>query len=182
VDVEHMTDQSSSMAGGMPAPTAATGWWRWFVPTCLLVLVADLASKAWLFAQWQPGDQPHAWIWLAENTGVAWSLGSGSPWVVIALTIVLIPVLVWVWWSGYRHQGAWDNAAFGLVLGGALGNAHDRIAARFGAMGGVRDFIHVDLGFWPLDPWPTFNLADSGICVGFAILLVRSFRRPLAAT
>jgi signal peptidase II len=70
----------------------------------------------------------------------------------------------------------WENLAFGLVLGGALGNAIDRVAFRLGRLGGVRDFIHVDLGFWPLNPFPTFNLADSGITVGFALLVLLSLR------
>ena len=39
-------------------------------------------------------------------------------------------------------------------------------------------FLHVDLGFPPFHPWPTFNIADSGICVGFAILVLLSFRKP----
>jgi lipoprotein signal peptidase len=36
----------------------------------------------------------------------------------------------------------------------------------------VRDFLKVDLGFWPLDPWPVFNFADSCISIGFVLLVL----------
>jgi signal peptidase II len=81
-----------------------------------------------------------------------------------------------VWWRHYRQVGAIANLAFGLILGGAAGNGVDRIGMAAGALPGVRDFIHVDLGFAPFHPWPTFNVADSGICVGFALLVLLSFR------
>jgi signal peptidase II len=61
--------------------------------------------------------------------------------------------------------------ALGLIVSGAVGNAVDRIR-----MGEVTDFIHVDLGFWPLNPWPIFNVADSAVCVGAAIVIWRSWR------
>ena len=53
----------------------------------------------------------------------------------------------------------------GLLLGGAIGNLIDRI--RFGE---VTDFLYVDLGFWPLDPWPSFNVADASLTTGIFIL------------
>ena len=54
----------------------------------------------------------------------------------------------------------------GLVMGGAIGNLIDRIRA-----GEVTDFIEVDLGFWPLDPWPIFNIADAALTTGVIILV-----------
>ena len=47
-----------------------------------------------------------------------------------------------------------------------------------GSLAGVRDFIHVDLGFWPLNPWPTFNIADAGITGGFLVLAALSLAKP----
>ena len=116
------------------------------------------------------------WIRLAYNQGVAWSLFATYPWLVVGVTIVLMPLLTWVWWKQYRRVGAAENLAFGLILGGAAGNAVDRIGMAAGYLPGVRDFIYVDLGFAPFHPWPTFNLADSGICLGFALLVLLSFR------
>ncbi len=162
--------------------TAPVRWQRWFIPAFAATLVADLASKQLVFATWAVGEQPLPFIYLAKNKGVAWSLFAEHPWFVTLLSLVLVPALAVFWWRTYRLAGAWENLAFGLILGGALGNVADRVAARLGWLGGVRDFIHVDLGFPPFDPWPTFNLADSGICVGFAIVFLLSFRRPAPAS
>jgi signal peptidase II len=156
----------------VPEPAASFRWAVWFWPALLATLVLDLATKYAVFAQ--PKSRLPDWMEKHYNTGVAWSMLAEYPGVVAGLTAVLIPLIGWVWWSGYRKLGWPENLAFGLILGGALGNGYDRALARFGAWPGVRDFIHVDLGFWPLDPWPTFNIADSGITVG-ALLLVRAF-------
>ena len=152
-----------------------TSWRQWFIPVVLSTFVLDLLTKQLIFAL--PSTFEHlSWIRLAYNQGVAWSLFAEHPWLVVGLTVVLIPVLGLVWWKQYRSVGALENVAFGLVLGGALGNAVDRIGMAAGQLHGVRDFLHVDLGFPPFHPWPTFNLADSGICIGFALLVLLSFR------
>ena len=144
----------------------------WFGGALAAALSLDLLSKYLLFNLVSAADGLPRWLIRVYNPGVAWSLFADHPWLVVGLTLVLIPVLGVVWWKGYRNQGRGANLAFGLVLGGALGNAWDRSAMALGKMPGVRDFIHVDLGFWPLNPWPTFNIADSAICVGFALLVV----------
>ena len=158
-----------------PVPDTPTPvrWTVWFWPALLVTLVLDLVTKSAVFAMAQsslPG-----WMEKHYNTGVAWSMLDRHPEFVAGLTAALIPLLAWVWWSGYRKLGWPENLAFGLILGGALGNGFDRAAALFGAWPGVRDFIHVDLGVWPANPWPTFNIADSGISIGFVLLLVRAF-------
>ncbi|MCK6488727.1 MAG: signal peptidase II [Planctomycetes bacterium] len=173
----HARTMPTQSSPAQPADRAApVPWLRWFLPALIATLVLDLATKELLFTLWRVGDHPHALIWLAYNQGVAWSMGSSMPALVLAVTLLLIPALTWYWWRTYRLAGVWENLAFGLVLGGALGNAIDRIAFRLGRLGGVRDFIHVDLGFWPLNPFPTFNIADSGITVGFALLVLLSLR------
>ncbi len=57
----------------------------------------------------------------------------------------------------------------GLVLGGAIGNLTDRVARGSGVSGQVVDFIHIHL-------WPTFNVADSSIVVGAAVLVIAGLR------
>ncbi len=151
-------------------------WPLWFLPAALATLVLDQATKWWLFAL--PADAPlPGWIERAVNPGVAWSIGRDAPAMVALITVVLIPVLCWVWWRYFRTAGAWENLAFGAILGGAFGNGIDRALARFGTIGGVRDFIHVDLGVAPFHPWPTFNIADAGITCGFVILVILNFRK-----
>lgn len=163
----------------------------WFWPWLALVAVSDLISKRLVFgavSPQAPGDDMQVlreltvhwypeWPWILPsfNKGVAWSMFHQWPNLVAALTLFLIPVLGWVFWRWFRLGSRLEVLAFGLVLGGALGNGWDRLLALMPertAVHGVRDFIHVDLGFWPCDPWPTFNIADSGITGGFIALLL----------
>ena len=85
------------------------------------------------------------------------------PWVLSGLAIAITAALV-VWLN--RITSRWSAAAIGFVIGGAIGNVIDRV--RFGAVADFLDF-HVS-GYH----WPAFNLADSAITVGVAILLWES--------
>lgn len=167
------TIQPVTASDGVSA-TVSARWWVWFWPALAATLVGDLASKSYVFSLPRYGNPP--WIRHDYNTGIAWSMLRDHPGFVAALTFVLIPVLAAIWWRGYRRLGRCENLAFGLILGGALGNAWDRAWAVAGHWPGVRDFIMVDLGFPPFDPWPIFNLADSGITIGFLLLLAVAFR------
>ncbi|MCE1782464.1 signal peptidase II, partial [Enterobacter hormaechei] len=62
------------------------------------------------------------------------------------------------------------NIAYALVIGGALGNLFDRLVHGF-----VVDFIDFYVGEWH---WPTFNIADSAICIGAALIIIESFISP----
>ena len=160
-------------------------WARWFVPALVAVLLVDQISKAWLFSlsEQQIATFPK-WIDLSWNTGVAWGMGSSMPVFVVAITIILIPILCWVWWTQFRPLGAWENLAFGAVLGGAFGNGIDRVLTQFGQEKGVRDFIRIDLNMVGINyVWPTFNVADAGIWCGVILLVVLSFfKRPVPIT
>jgi signal peptidase II len=153
-------------------------WKRWFLPVFATVLAADQISKYWIFSLPADADLP-GWIELSFNKGVAWGVFDGQPGGVLAMTLVLIPVLTWVYWKHFRPVGPWQNLAFGLILGGALGNAWDRIMTNLAdpsaGFQGVRDFIRVDLGFMI---WPNFNIADSAISVGFCLLLLLAVCYP----
>jgi signal peptidase II len=83
----------------------------------------------------------------------------------VALTAAIaIAVAVWIG----RERNRADQAALGLVLGGALGNILDRI--RFGY---VVDFA--DLHFGSVRPFLVFNVADAAISIGVIVLLLRAF-------
>jgi signal peptidase II len=106
---------------------------------------------------------------LVLNPGLAFGLLGGVPsawrWVVAALSLVALAVLARV---GLRvlPDGGWaGRLAIGLIFGGAVGNLVDR--ARFGA---VVDFVDV---YWRGWHWPAFNVADSAISVGVALLALR---------
>lgn len=169
-----------------PAPTAQPPWARWFIPVLLTTAVLDLVSKSYIFARYYDGQRFGAWGETAYNTGVAWGLFGDYPLAVLALTLVLIPVLTVVWWRQFRREGAAANVAFGLILGGAVGNGHDRVMMGlyqhakaseapmpWPGFQGVRDFIRIDLNMIGIDyVWPNFNVADAAISVGFVILVV----------
>jgi signal peptidase II len=109
-----------------------------------------------------------------HNTGAAFSfLSTASGWqrsffVVLALC-VSVALLVWVWRLPRRgrHRLA---AALALVMGGALGNALDRIY-----LGHVVDFIRVHYGAWY---FPAFNVADSAITIGAGLLILDTLLEP----
>lgn len=166
-----------------PSTPSPVAWQRWFWPIAIVILTFDQASKWWLFRQPVEVLLPN-WVQLHYNPGIAWSAFDKYPLGVALMTLVLIPVLVFTWWRWYRPLGRAENLAFGSILGGALGNAIDRLVLTpLHFSQGVRDFIHVDLGFWPLNPWPTFNIADAGISLGFIILVLSGLRqRPSLAS
>ncbi|MCS6952862.1 MAG: signal peptidase II [Bryobacterales bacterium] len=107
-----------------------------------------------------------------ENRGIAFGLLSngGGEWRTLALIAVSAAVLAFVaslLWQPHRH-GSLVRAALALVLGGAAGNLYDRVVH-----GAVTDFIDLHVGRYH---WPAFNVADSAITLGAALLLADLWR------
>ena len=106
---------------------------------------------------------------LVLNPGLAFGLLGGLPpgwrWTVAALSLVALAVLARVALRVLPAGGPTGRLAIGLIFGGAVGNLIDR--ARFGA---VIDFVDV---YWRGWHWPAFNVADSAITVGVALLALR---------
>jgi signal peptidase II len=104
-----------------------------------------------------------------ENNGISLGLFNATTevgrWMLVAVTsAIAIAVAVWIG----REKHRWDQAALGMILGGALGNILDR--ARHGY---VVDFA--DLHFGTFRPFLVFNVGDAAISIGVAILLLRAF-------
>ena len=106
-----------------------------------------------------------------RNTGVAFGLfattGAGSAGMLTLLGLLALAAVGIYFW----HAPSRDRillVALGLVVGGAVGNLIDRISS-----GAVTDFVDVYLG---PHHWPSFNVADSAISVGIALMLLDSFR------
>lgn len=131
----------------------------------LLTLVADQISKYLILSNLKPGQSwnpiasltPWVSITHVTNAGAAFGLfqDQGSFFVVIAVIVVTAIIFY------YRHLPAdqwWIKVSLGLQLGGALGNLLDRLR-----LGYVIDFIDFKI-------WPVFNVADSSIVIGVAIL------------
>ena len=115
---------------------------------------------------------------LVMNPGLAFGLLAGIPagwrWVVGLLSLVALVVLLRVALRILPSGGWREQAAIGLIFGGAVGNLIDR--TRFGA---VVDFVDLYVRDWH---WPAFNVADSAITVGVAALaLVVVFERSPSA-
>jgi len=146
----------------------------------VVVVALDQITKALALARLMPGHPvviADTWLslTLVMNPGLAFGLlGTIAPawrWTVAALSIVALLVLARVALRVLPTGGALGLVAVGLIFGGAVGNLIDR--ARFGA---VVDFVDVHWRSWH---WPAFNVADSAISVGVALLALRLLReRP----
>ncbi len=142
---------------------------RWLWVT-LFVLMLDRVTKYFALhylPPYAPVPVIHSFnLTLAYNKGAAFSfLGSASGWqswllgaIALIVSIGLLIVL-----SKLSSQKRWLCIAFAFVLGGAFGNLLDRFL-----YGYVIDFLQFYVGNWY---WPTFNVADSAICVGAVMLL-----------
>jgi signal peptidase II len=137
-----------------------------------VVVIADQTSK-WAIVEWVDlyGKVPiNSFINLThqQNTGAAFSFLAGAAgwqrWFFVVLaTAVSAVIAVWLW--RIRTEGPFVlMAGLALVLGGAVGNLIDRAT-----LGYVTDFIQVWFGNWA---FPSFNVADSAISVGAALLIV----------
>jgi len=104
-----------------------------------------------------------------ENNGISLGLFNATTevgrWMLVGVTSA-IAVAVAVWIGRERHR--WDQAALGMILGGALGNILDRVRHGY-----VVDFA--DLHFGAFRPFLVFNVGDAAISIGVVILLLRAF-------
>jgi signal peptidase II len=97
---------------------------------------------------------------LSHNTGCAWSFLQGRT---VPLGLLAIFLLFFIYCGRNALEIYERPIAFGLLLGGILGNAIDRLCRGF-----VVDFIGIDLQIYR---WPTFNVADAALCVAVFILI-----------
>ena len=136
----------------------------------LVSLVADQVSKWWLLGVMERAGGPIevlpmfnlVMVW---NPGISFGMfQSGSvwaPWILSAVAMVLVFVLLrWL----ARAETKLLAVAFGLVIGGAVGNVIDRMV-----WGKVADFFDVHVAGWH---WPAFNIADATIFVGAVIIVL----------
>jgi signal peptidase II len=152
--------------------TFARRWWLWLSASAIVVVV-DQLTKAAVLAHFQPGEQfavaPFASLVLAFNTGAAFSFLAGADgwqrWLFTAVAIAASALIVWLLRRGGDRLYL---AGLSLILGGAIGNLIDRVT-----IGTVVDFV---LLHWRGFAWPAFNVADSAITVGAALLILDSFR------
>lgn len=139
----------------------------------LLVLLLDQLTKFFIVRRFYLGESVPViknifHITYITNTGTAFGMfqGYGSILLIFAvIAIIIISILVFT----QKTYSLTHSLAFSLILGGAVGNLIDRLFR-----GSIVDFIDVNLHFWPANPWPIFNIADSAVTVGISILLLSS--------
>jgi signal peptidase II len=155
----------------------------WLLLISALVVLADRLTKIWVGRHVLMGGAipiiPRVLrITHWTNDGAAFSMfaDSASPhlvrWALIAFTLIAsLVVLVVLIRMGDRIT--LTTVALALILGGALGNVHDRIV-----YGSVIDFIevHINIYHWHYH-WPDFNVADSSVVTGACLLFLDSLRR-----
>jgi signal peptidase II len=149
-----------------------------------ITLLADQASKLWLLHVFDIGHRgmvrvtPFFDLVLAWNTGISYgwlqNMGTTGQTLLMAGKAVAI-VLLAIWMA--RSQTRLAVIGLGLIIGGAIGNAIDRIA-----YGAVVDFalFHIEIAGKTYS-WYVFNLADAAIVAGVAALLYDSLFAPAAA-
>jgi len=163
-----------------PGAAARAAAYRRFWLIAAGVLAADQASKLWIagrIAYPTTSADPGAIVLVPNflylihvgNTGAAWSLFTGQSVLLGALAAATLAAI----YFGRRALGLKEGSTqicFGLLCGGILGNLCDRLLH-----GHVIDFIDLHFGSYI---YPTFNVADSGICVGVIAYLLKSLRSP----
>jgi signal peptidase II len=103
----------------------------------------------------------------AVNSGAAFSLFAGKPYLLAIISIIAFAgILIVFLFSGCMHRLI--HVALGLFAAGVCGNLYDRLFNN----GSVRDFIDV---YWGEYHWPTFNIADSLLCIGVGLLIISTF-------
>jgi signal peptidase II len=150
---------------------------RFGVVTALICMAADQASKLWLLFVFDLGSRgvvsvlPFLDLVLTWNTGISYGLfqqrGPFGQWALLALKVIAV-ALLWFWLA--RSRATLTALSLGLIIGGALGNAVDRLL-----YGAVADFVLLHLTTEAASfRWYVFNLADVAIVAGVAGLLYDS--------
>tara|TARA_B100000029_G_C17440267_1_gene911220 strand:- start:594 stop:1064 length:471 start_codon:yes stop_codon:yes gene_type:complete len=140
------------------------------VPVIGLVLILDQLSKLIAYdALWNPLRRVELLSFLdlvpVENSGISFGLFQGDDktgvWLITGVALAVSAGLgIWL----IRVDRRWPTFALSLIIGGALGNVIDRLR-----LGWVIDFIDFHVNTWH---WPAFNIADTVIVIGVAMLLI----------
>jgi len=152
--------------------------YRILLGLALIVFVLDQLTKAWINATMPLGSYGPLGIEVIPgffnlvhvgNTGAAWSMLSGKSYFLAVLALATL-VAIYFWRRALGLQDRLTQVAFGLLCGGIVGNLVDRLLH-----GHVIDFLDFHFGSYV---YPTFNIADSGICIGVGLYLWHSLRAP----
>jgi len=167
-----MTSAGTTASSVLHDPVRAPRWYLWLLAS-VAVVVADQITKAAMLSAFRPGEfkslTSFFTLVLSFNTGAAFSFLAGESgwqrWLFAGIAAAATLLIVWLL---HRGRDAWYSLGLALILGGALGNLWDRLT-----MGAVVDFLLFHYRGWF---FPAFNVADSAITAGAALLILDSFR------
>lgn len=181
-----MSNKDTTIPGDSPT-TAACPKKSWVFPgikhqvlfwgLSLGGLGLDLWTKKAIFMRLTPNDHidviDHFMRFiLAENDGAAFSLAAGQQHLLVAVSTVALIVVLYLFLLG-QTRSVTMTICLGLFAGGISGNLWDRVFNE----GRVRDFIDVYVGGYH---WPTFNIADSLLCIAVGLMLISTLSAPTA--
>jgi signal peptidase II len=170
---------SQSVDPGLALSWRVLRYWR-LIAIAAAVLAADQGTKAWIMAHLPFGTYGEAagaipvvrgffYIVHVGNTGAAWSIFTGRSILLAALAASTL-VVIFLWRKALGLRGNYAQVCFGLLCGGIAGNLVDRVLR-----GHVVDFLDFHFGSYV---YPTFNVADSAICVGVCLYILSSLGPP----
>ena len=156
------------------APAASTSVLPWLA-LALIILIADQFTKVLIMGYYQLGDSTYVWPFFnlvrAHNTGAAFSfLASASGWQRWLFTGIGVVATLFILYLLRSHAGQkLFSFALACILGGAVGNVIDRMLHGY-----VVDFLQFHWRGWY---FPAFNVADAGITIGAACLVLDELLR-----
>jgi signal peptidase II len=165
-----------------------------FGAIAILGCAVDLATKSWAFSHLgMPNEKPSLWLvdeifgfTTSLNEGALFGIGQGRGTLFCLLSLTAaVGIVYWLFIAGAAAD-LWLTVALGCVSAGILGNLYDRLGLPGLAWGpalghapgervyAVRDWLHFKIE--PVIDWPIFNIADSLLVCGAALLIVHSVR------
>lgn len=152
-------------------------------------LAADLATKSWMFARLGPPGGPTWWLWpehvgfqTSLNEGALFGIGQGMVWLFAALSLVAALVVIYVLFVAGWLRDRLLTCSLAAIMAGVLGNLYDRLGLWWTPeLAGypryaVRDFILFQYNAHHV--WPNFNVADSFLVCGAALLMLQAWLAP----
>ena len=147
----------------------------WWIVVAALVIVIDQITKLWSLSLMQLGDTIYVFsffnLHLLFNEGSAFSfLATQTGWQKYFFIFIGILAALFILYEIRKHrENTWFCLSLSLILGGDIGNVIDRLA-----YGHVVDFLDFHLGN---AHYPTFNIADCGVCIGAVIFVILELRK-----
>lgn len=137
----------------------------------IVIIVIDQITKGLIVANMKIGEQIPLienllYITSHRNKGAAFGILQGQMWLFFTITIIVVIGVIYILQRKVNYIGT--GVAYGLILGGAIGNFIDRLFR-----GEVVDFIDVKIVSYD---FPIFNVADSSLVIGVILLMLFTFK------